>query len=229
MSRTLNVVRMQLINRQTYLWMPLIILGGALVLSLLVFALIPTDEIKIAGGAPFAPLWYFMVIGVQALTFTFPFSQAMSVTRREFFFGTVLTAGLTALILAAIFVAGGYVEQWTHGWGLNGFFFYFEWIWQAGPLAAMLFYFTVAMVFFVTGFWAATIYKRFGGVWLTIVLTGVGLLLVAAIWLAGRFEAWGRMLATIWQLSALDVAAWGIGLVAVLAGIAFLTLRRAVP
>ncbi len=229
MSRIVNVMRMQLINRQTYLWMPLIILGGALGLSLLVFALIPYGGVKIAGGAPFAPLWYFMVVGVQALTFTFPFSQAMSVTRREFYFGTVLTAAFTSVLLALIFVIGGYLEQWTGGWGMNGYFFYFTWIWHYGPLAAMLFYFAVAMLFFVTGFWAATIYKRVGGVWLTIVLVGVGLLLVAVIWLGGRFDAWGRVFAALGAMSALDVGAWGLAVVAVLGGIAFLTLRRAVP
>ena len=37
------------------------------------------DAVK-AGGAASAPLWYFMALGIGALTFTFPFSQAMSVT-----------------------------------------------------------------------------------------------------------------------------------------------------
>ena len=43
MTRTLNVIRMQFVNRQTYVWMPLIILGGSFVLSFLIFAIIPTD------------------------------------------------------------------------------------------------------------------------------------------------------------------------------------------
>ena len=54
---------------------------------------------KYGGGAQ-APLWYFDVVGIQALTLTFPFSQAMSVTRREFFLGTLLTAAFTSSILA---------------------------------------------------------------------------------------------------------------------------------
>ena len=33
MSRVLNVVRLQLINKMTWIWIPLIILGGATALS----------------------------------------------------------------------------------------------------------------------------------------------------------------------------------------------------
>ncbi len=37
MNRTLSVVRMQLINKQTYIWIPLIILGGAFILTLAIW------------------------------------------------------------------------------------------------------------------------------------------------------------------------------------------------
>lgn len=37
MRRTLNVVRLQLINRQTFIWVPLIILGGATLVSVLIY------------------------------------------------------------------------------------------------------------------------------------------------------------------------------------------------
>jgi len=228
MSRTLNVVRMQLINRQTYLWVPLIVLGSSLVITMLIWAMLPPGSEKYSGGAQ-APLWYFGVVGVQALTLTFPFSQAMSVTRREFALGTFLTAALTAGILSAIFVVGGLIEQATVGWGMNGYFFFLDWIWQAGPLGAALFYFVVAMLFFVVGFWAATIYKRFGATWLTITLVGVGLVLVGLMWLTGRLNAWASVFAWFAGQGSTGLALWGVLLVAVLAVSAFATLRRAVP
>ncbi|MET0812750.1 MAG: hypothetical protein ABWY03_06825 [Microbacterium sp.] len=228
MSRTLNVVRMQFVNKQTFIWVPLIVLVGAFVLSLLVYAMIPTDAVKIGGGSG-APLWYFMVVGVQSLTLTFPFSQAMSVTRREFFLGTLLAALVTAVMLSVIFVAGGLVEQATNGWGMNGYFFYFDWIWAAGPLAAFFIYFAIAMLFFVVGFWAATIYKRFGALWLTIVLVGIGFLLIGLMWVTGIANAWMQLFGWIAQTGALGLALWGVLLGAVLAAIAFLVLRRATP
>jgi hypothetical protein len=228
MNRTLSVVRMQLVNRQTYIWIPLIILGGSFALSLIIYAMIPVDAPKYGGGAQ-APLWYFLAVGIQALTLTFPFSQAMSVTRREFYLGTLLTAALTSSVLSAVFVVGGFIEEATNGWGLNGWFFRLPWVWESGPLVAALFYFTIAMLFFVIGFWAATIYKRFGPTWLTVVLVGIGLLLVGVMWLIGRFDAWEEVFIAIATAGSLGLTLWCLAVSVVLAGIAFLTLRRTVP
>lgn len=231
MNRTLNVVRLQLINRQTFLWLPLIILFGALGLSLLVYGIIAAagvDGVKISGGAQ-APLWYFGVVGAQALTRTFPFSQAMSVTRREFFTGTLLTAGITAVVLSTISVIGGLVEQATGGYGMNGYFFYMPWLWEAGPVAAGVTSFAVAMFFFVIGFWAATIFKRFGTLVLTVTLVGVGLLLVAIVALVTLTRSWPAVLEGGAALGAFGMALWGLVLIAALASSSFLTLRRATP
>jgi hypothetical protein len=228
MSRTLNVVRMQFVNKQTYLWVPLIVLTGGLVLSLLIFAMIPWDGPKVSGGSQ-APLWYFLVVGVQSLTLTFPFSQAMSVTRREFYLGTLLAAMTTAGILSVLFVIGGLIEQATNGWGMNGYFFYLEPLWVGGPFAALLIYFVIAMLFFVSGFWSATIYKRFGAVWLTVVLVGIGLVLVGLFWLTGQLNAWEEVFAWFGAQGSLGLALWGLVYGVVLAGISFLILRRATP
>ena len=132
MNRTVSVVRMQLINKQTYIWVPLLVLGGSFVITLAVYAILAGSGLDgpFYGGGAQAPLWYFAVVGIQALTLTFPFSQAMSVTRREFYLGTVLTAALTSAILAGIAVVGGLVEIATDGWGMNGWFFGLPWIWE---------------------------------------------------------------------------------------------------
>lgn len=228
MSRTLKVVRMQLINKNTYVWIPLIILTGAFVLSLAVYAIIPSDGIKLGGGAQ-APLWYFLVVGVQALTLTFPFSQAMSVTRREFFLGTYLTAAITAAILSAVFVVGGIIENATEGWGMNGWFFSIGWVGQNGPLGAFVFHFLLAMLFFSIGFWSATIYKRFGPLWLTVTLTGIGLLLVGVLWIIGRADAWGEVFTWLSAQGLMGLGVWSLVLIVVLAVTSFIPLRRATP
>jgi hypothetical protein len=231
MNRTVSVVRMQLINRQTYIWVPLMVLGGALLVTLAIYAILMNSGVggPMYGGGAQAPLWYFGVVGIQALTLTFPFSQAMSVTRREFYLGTLLTAVMTGAILALIFVAGGLIEEATGGWGMNGYFFYLPWIWEAGALGAGIFFFTVTMLFFVVGFWAATIYKRFGSVVLTSVLVGIAALLVLAMFWIGQMQAWLQVFSWIGSQGALGLALWGLLLAVVLAGISYLTLRRAVP
>lgn len=231
MSRTLNVVRMQLVNRQTYIWVPLLVLGGAFVISLAIWGLLSSggvDTAKYGGGAQ-APLWYFAVVGAQALTRTFPFSQAMSVTRREFYLGTLLTAALTSALLAAVFVVGGLVERATNGFGFNGYFFALDWLWGAGPLMAGLFYFAMAMLFFVVGFTGAAVYKRFGNVWLTTGIIVIALLLIGALWVIGQADAWGTVFGWFAESGVGLLVAIMAGLAAVLAAASFPALRRMVP
>lgn len=228
LDRTVRVVRMQLINRQTYIWVPLLILGGSLALTIVIWTMIPYDGPKY-GGASQAPLWYFFAVGIQALTLSFPFSQAMSVTRREFYLGTLLTALATSFILAAIFVFGGLLETATGGWGLNGYYFKLDWIWQQGPAAAGLFYLVAAMLFFVIGFTAATVYKRFGTLWLTIVLLAVAVLMVAAAWTITMTQSWPAIWTAVTTAGPLSAALWGLAVLVVLGVASFLVIRRATP
>lgn len=228
MSRTLNVVRMQLVNRQTFIWIPLIILAGAFLVTLLIWAMLPPGAIKYSGGSQ-GPLWYFVAVGVMAFAYTFPFSQAMSVTRREYFLGTLLTAALTSGILSVIFVVGGSIELATDGWGINGMFFYIPWVWDQGAAAAGLSYFVLAMLLFILGMWCAILYKRFGTIVLVTVLVGIGVLLVGAMWLVGRLDAWGAVGEWISVNGVLGLTLVGVAVAAVLTVISYLTLRRTTP
>lgn len=231
MNRVINVVRMQLVNRQAYVWVPVIVLTGSLGLTLAIYSIIAGSGVQgpFYGGGAQAPLWCLLAVGVQALTLSFPFSQALSVTRKEFYLGTLLSAALTAMILAAIFVVGGLIERLTDGWGLNGYFFYLPWVWEHGPAAAALVFFALAFGFFVLGFWAATVYKRWGTVVLTAALVIPGLMLVAALWFIGRANAWVQVGRWFASQTAPGWALWGLLATAVLAGISYLILRRLVP
>ncbi len=228
MRRTLNVIRLQLINRQTFIWVPLIILGSAVVISVLIYAMIPIDTPKYGGGGQ-APLWYFFAIGIGAMTYTFPFSQAMSVTRREFFLGTMLTAVLGSAFLGILFLIGGGIETLTNGYGVNGYVFYLPWLWEAGPLGAFTVYFTLALFLFVLGFTGATIYKSWGPLVLTIVGVALALALLGLVFLATRLELWGDVGAAIGDLGALGIALWGLVIVVILSGVSFLAFRRTIP
>jgi hypothetical protein len=103
------------------------------------------------------------------------------------------------------------------------------WLWEAGPLAAGVTFFAVAMFFFVMGFWAATIFKRFGTLVLTVTLIGVSLLIVAMIAIVTVTHSWPVVVETGAALGAFGMALWGLVLIALLASSSFLTLRRATP
>ncbi|WP_309104527.1 hypothetical protein [Microbacterium sp.] len=228
MRRTLNVIRLQLINKQTFIWTPLIILGSATVLSILIYAMIPVDTPKYGGGGQ-APLWYFFAIGVGAMAYTFPFSQAMSITRREFFLGTMLTAVIASVFMGVLFLIGGGIEVATDGYGVNGYVFYLPWLWEAGPLGAFIVYFTLALFFFVIGFTGTTIFKSWGLMVLTITWVAVAVLLIGLAFLVTRLELWGQVGAGIMDLGALGIALWGLVVVAALMLVSFFAFRRAIP
>ncbi|ALG83857.1 hypothetical protein [Gordonia phthalatica] len=233
MTRTLNVIRMQLINRKTFIWLPLIIFGASFAISMIIYISIhisvdDLDEPMFGGGSQ-APLWYFAVIGVQALLMTFPFSQAMSVTRREFFVGTYLTAIGASVLLALVYLIGGLVEKATNGWGVDGYFFAVPWIWDQGAGPATLLYFMAPILTFTIGFFAATVYKRFGVLWLILLGVSLGLLLAVAILgisLGGGWPSIGRW---FMDLTPLRVALGGLVVSALLAGASYTTLLRAIP
>lgn len=226
--RTLNVVRMQLVNRQTFVWVPLMVLGGALVISILIWALIPYDGPKYGGGAQ-APMWYFGVVGAQALTATFPFSQAMSLTRRQFFAGTMLVAMGTALVLGVIFVLGGWFELAAGGWWVNGYFFHLDWVWVDGAFGALALVFALSMLFFLVGFTAATIYKRAGTAAVVITSLAVALLLLAGLWVIGQLNAWAEFFGWFAAQGPLSLAALLIAIDAALTIVSYSVLRRAIP
>lgn len=230
MNRTANVVRLQLVNRQTFVFLPLLILFAAFAIyGIIIFSVSgPVTEPMYSGGTQ-APLWYFAVVGVQALNLTFPFSQALSVTRREFLDGTLLTAAGTSLALAVTYMIGGAIERATDGWGFGGYFFYLPWIWEQGPLAAGLFYFVAAMTAFLVGLLGATVYKRFGMAWLVVTGIGIVVVLVAAAFGISATDSWPAVGRALAGAEALYLALIGIAVCAVLAVGEYLLLRRATP
>jgi hypothetical protein len=136
---------------------------------------------------------------------------------------------MCAVLLAAVFAIGAMVEEATNGWGINGYFFALDWVVSAGPLVAALFYFVMAMLIFMFGFWSATVYKRFGAVVLTSIWVGVIVLLVLAVWVISFFKMWGDVWTWLVGAGPLGFAISGLVLSVLLGGISYLTLRRAVP
>jgi len=219
---------MQLINKWTFLGIPAIILGGAFALCLAIFTIIPTEP-KYGGGAPFAPLWYFFALGIQSLTLTFPFSLGMSVTRRAYFLGTYVTFSAVALGMAVIYAIGTQVELATQGWGMGGYFFRVPFLFDGPWWQSLAVSFIITLFFFTVGFWAATIYKRWGVTGTLVVSIGLALLVVGAIFLITWGGFWGDVLGFFVHISVLGLAGILLLLVAAMGAGAFLTIRRAVP
>lgn len=225
-NRMLGVVRLQLINTQSLVWVPLIVLAGAVVISLIIIGLIPGDDVKVVGAAN-APLWYFVALGVQSMTLAFPFSQAMSVTRREFFSGTLVLGAIASAMMASIFLILAGIEALTDGFWMNGRIAYLPYLFESGWVVAWLSYFTATLFLFVIGFWMATIWKRFGTLAVVSIGVGLGLVITIAIFLITKMEWWVPVITWFGDIGVIGVTLGGLVLTAALALGSYATLRRA--
>ena len=235
MNRIIATARMQLVNTQTFIWVPLIVIGGAFVINWLIFAIVAggLGQVPERGdsftGASQAPLWYFLVIGVQSLTLTFPFSQAMSVARRTFFLGTALVTAAAGALLATLYTLLRIPEMATNGWGVGAYMFNVRWVTDGPWYEGWLFFFALTLLFFVIGFWAATVYKRFGTLVITVILTALALAVIGVIALITWQRWWMNVGLWLDTLTPLSTALWVLVVTVVLGASSYLTLRRAVP
>ena len=225
MNYVSKVVRLQLVNRWTFIGVPLMVLGGSLLIVILLGLVIPNDGVMITGAAQ-APLWYFIVVGVQALSLTFPFSQAMSVTRRDYFLGTLATFVLFSLAFGVVFLVLALIEQATNGWGVDTLVFAIPWLLNAGWLAMILSVAALAIVMFLIGLWMATIYKRWGTVVIVAISLGLGLVMVGVIALITYFQWWQAVLTWVVGQTPMSMAGWLLVLIVALSAGSFLTLRK---
>lgn len=230
MNRALAVARMQLLNKWIYLGIPAIILVTSTVISIAILAMIPSDgegtRMAFSGQSV---MWYFLAIGVQALTYTFPFSQALSVSRRSFYIGTLGLFALASLALGVLYWVLGLVEDATNGWGVDGNIFALPWIAESAWYTQILLYFALSMLLFMFGFWFATVYKRWRATGLVAALVGFALLLLGSVAAVSFTDSWAEVGAWFVQLTPLALAGWLLLAGVVLAAGSYGTLRRATP
>ncbi|MEV4950542.1 hypothetical protein [Paenarthrobacter nitroguajacolicus] len=228
MSRTLAVARMQLINKWTYIGWPLTILAASFLMSLAIFALIPVTEGKNGGGSQ-APLWYFLVLGIQSMTLVFPFSQGLSISRRAFYLGTLGLFSLIAVGMTVLYMLGGVIERATNGWGVDGYFFNIPWVTDGPWYSTAAFFFVLMMFMFIIGFWFATIFKRWGTTGTLVSTLGTTVALIGAAALTTFLQGWGHVGGWFAQQTPLSISGWAALLCVILAAGSYTTLRRATP
>lgn len=234
-SPVITAAKLQANNRNTFVWVPLIVLGGAFLVTVAIWIIIQRatqDGLNpnIVAGAIQAPLWYLLVVGVQSVTLTFPFSQALSITRRDFYLGSLLTFTGFAAVFAAAMYGLGLLERATGGWWLGGSMFVAPGLAPAGHPAYLVAYFVATMVALNLGFAFGTIFKRGHALGLIVSIVGVVAILLLAAWLITQAGGWptiGRWFlppeSILWKVS-------GIGaIVAVASGLLSWALIRRTP
>ncbi|RKW69608.1 hypothetical protein [Galactobacter caseinivorans] len=231
-SPILKVARVQLTNRQTFVWVPLLVWGGAFALTLAVWAAVYAatgPNTNLYAGSAQAPLWYLLVVGSQSVVYTFPFAQALSFTRRDFYLGTLLVYGLVSVVFGAAMWLFGALEGLTNGWWTGGHYATFEYLGEAGHPGYFVLYAISALMALNVGFCMGTIWKRGGTLALTTTLIAMVAVLIGVYFLVAKLDWWGGLATLLAPATAVWVISLIVAVIAAAAGFISWALIRRTP
>lgn len=186
------------------------------------------DGFQYAGGNAWI-LVYMVVVAAQSMNQTFRFALGFSSTRRDYYLGTAaLFTGLSAMYAAGITMLAG-VESLTDGWGVDGAFFAPAFLVQL-PLAHVFYvYFTLLLFMFFLGATVGSVFVRWGGNGVLVFCVALAAVLVAAVWLVTRADAWESVASFFTSNSVPAIFSWLLPLSAAALFVGFVLMRRATP
>lgn len=238
LRRLINVVRLHLVNKTQIIVMPWLIMSFIFIVSLTIGWIFrsanetasPDKEQLVMefNGALFYFLIYMLVLAVMAISQTFPFAQSYSVTRRDFYLGTVLTfLGLSTMYSLAVTVLS-WIEDTTDGWGLNVVIFnpgfMTENLFARFYIMLVLFFF-----FFMMGMATASVYVRWRANGMYVFFGSLALLILGLVWLANSTNSWAAVGNWIVTSGVFGIVTWSLvpSILALITG--YLFLQRATP
>jgi hypothetical protein len=238
--RILAVTKLHFVNKFQIVGMPLVVLGGIFAVNLAIWWTIveasggnnPGNHVRNNLGYSGAVSYiyvYAMIIAVQAISRTFPFSLGFGVTRRDFYLGSALAFVILSLGFALVLTVMSVIEIATGGWGLGGRMFAPDYFTNTFWLLRFVMYFLLFLFLLFIGCAGATFFVRWRATGLTGFFGIITLILLAAVayfTLEHRWPAVGQWFA---DAGAIGVTLWTL-VPTVIAGISgFFVLRRATP
>ncbi|WP_348786920.1 hypothetical protein [Leifsonia sp. NPDC080035] len=238
-QRVWRVVRLNLVNKYTTIWVPISIMAFIWLVNWLIWWIIwgatePADRADAMDGTQwsgggFYIFVYMLVVGIQVITATFPFALGYSVTRRDFSLGSGLTFLLLSAGYAIGFAALSVVEEWTNGWGLGGHLFTSVYFAGENFFGRLFIVFAGMLLFFLVGSFSASLYMRWRMNGILVAGAALVLLIVGAVALITFTGGWPAVGEWFASSGPVGVAAWLL-LPGVLAGLAgYAVLGRATP
>lgn len=237
--RIWRVVRLNLVNKWSTIWIPVMIMGFIWLVNFLIWWIIwastaPADRAKAfegtqwSGGASYLFV-YMLVVGIQVISMTFPFALGYSVTRRDFYLGSALTFLLLAAGYSIGFTVLSEIEEATGGWGFGGHLFTSIYFGDGGFLSRWFIVFAAMLFFFFVGSVSGTLYMRWRMNGVLVAGAVLVLLLVGAVALIGLTSSWPAVGAWFVAMGPTGIAAWLLLPAAVAALAGYVVIRRATP
>jgi hypothetical protein len=238
--RILAVTKLHFVNRFQILYLPLIMLGGIFLLNLAIWWIIVEStggnnsanrspaHLGYSGAVSYIYV-YGIVIAVQAISRTFPFSLGFGVTRRDFYLGSAIAFVVLSVGFAIVLTVMSVIEIATNGWGLGGRMFAPLFFTNSFWLLRFVMYFCAFMFLLFIGTAGATLYVRWRATGLVVFFGIIAVLLLGAVAYFTLGHQWPAVGTWFTQSGPVGVTLWLL-LPAAVCGIAgFFVIRRATP
>lgn len=232
-----RIVRLHAVNPSIFFGVPWIILGSAWAISVIIALIIGgagVDRADMTEGmrnswAVLSPQWYLVVVGVQAIAYTFSFALGFGATRRDFWLGTSIMFLFVAFEMSVAIATLVQLEQLTGGWWVGASMFDALWYGQNGWLVDFYATFALQLLVLFIGAAITTVYMRWRmrGM-LILTFSGIALVL-GLIALATFTESWLRVFEWFGSIGVVGTFTLLLGLAAAFAVTGFLVIRRATP
>ena len=236
LRRILAVTKLHFVNRFQILYLPLIVLGTIFLLNLAIWwIIVAASGGRVSGnhlgysGAVSYIYVYGIVIAVQAISRTFPFSLGFGVTRRDFYLGSVVAFLALSFGFAVILTIMSVVEIATGGWGLGGRMFAPVWFTDNFWLLRFVMYFSAFVFLVFIGTVGATFYVRWRATGVIVFFGIIAILAVGAIAFFSLGHQWPAVGIWLTQSGPVGITAWLLVPAAVCGVAGFFVLRRATP
>jgi hypothetical protein len=240
LRRVLAVTRLHFVNKVAILYTPLAALGAIFLLNYAIWwIVIDAGHVAIANsrttthlgytGAVSYIFVYIMIIAVQAIARTFPFSLGFGVTRRDFYLGTTLAFIVLSAVLSAVLTIMSVIEIATNGWGVQGYMFAPVYFTNSSWLLRFVMYFLVFLFCIFIGAAAATMFVRWRALGLTVFFALLAVILVGALAIITFGGEWPAVGSWLGRLGAFGITVWTLVPTAIAAIAGFFILQRATP
>ena len=230
-----RIVRLHTVNPSIFFGVPWLILGGAWAVTMVIALILRGAGIppELDGfrysWAVLSPQWYLIVVGVQAIAYTFSFALGFGATRRDFWLGTSVMFVFVSLEMAAAIATLVQIEQATDGWWIGAGMFDALWYGQSGWLTDFYTTFVLQLLVLFIGASITTIYMRWRIRGMMILLFSAVALVLALVATLTFTESWVAVFD--WFASIGIVGVFTVLLVKALAWAVagYFVIRRATP
>lgn len=203
MKTWIKVARYQLVQPYQYVAVTWAILALSFLMSVVIFARAPVSHHLVVApngfvlvpnkrstGALSAFFMFFFVLGVRAIGRSLPFALTLGVSRRSYYTGSALLAGVLAFADGLALSLLQALERVTGGWWMHMEFFRVAYLLDGPWYQTWLTSFVGLTLLFVYGMWFGIVYRRWDIIGTIIFVTAQVTVLLAGWVIVTWAHAW---------------------------------------